>query len=429
MRPAAGIILHRQGSLFLARRSGRVPFLPGFFVFPGGAAEKGESLEQAARRELQEETGVELPQGLPMTPCGVFRTPSYSNIRFQAQFYLCECPADLEPVVDGKELVEGRWLSAQGALELWAQGEFPVAPPTLATLRALARDSLEEAAATLQARVPGNGMDTPEFPLCDFVSYLPLPTKTLPPAAHTLSYLVGEERYWVIDPGSTEVEPLLEVMNHWEARGKRLEGILLTHHHPDHIGGVEALDLPVVCHPATAERLPFPVERTLEEGDVLELGRGLKLEALHTPGHAPGHLCFFEPEKRWLFAGDTVSSISSIMIAAPDGDLVTYLETLRRLERLDAQMVLPAHGPPLGPGSAPFTKMLKHRRRREEKLLEALEQHSTELELLEVVYDDLPREFRYMAHGPLQAQLDKLQREGQVVQDGSAWRKSAAPHS
>src|SRR6202040_1481243 len=97
---------------------------------------------------------------------------------------------------------------------------------------------------------------------------------------------------------------------------------------------------------------------TIQDGDRLDLGtrpdgigepggvspRGWDLQALHTPGHASGHLAFYEPHYRLLFAGDMVSTISSVVIAPPDGDLTIYLESLRRLAALDCGLLLPGHG-------------------------------------------------------------------------------------
>src|SRR5207244_12296665 len=105
-------------------------------------------------------------------------------------------------------------------------------------------------------------------------------------------------------------------------------------------------------HAQTARLLHGKValDRTLADGEQLQLGRcpngsgPWRLQAIHTPGHAPGHLCFYEPRYRLLFAGDMISTITSIVIVPPEGDLSVYLSSLRRLRGLDARLLLPAHG-------------------------------------------------------------------------------------
>src|SRR5205823_1515644 len=136
------------------------------------------------------------------------------------------------------------------------------------------------------------------------------------------------------------------------------QALILTHHHPDNIGAATAcarrFDLPILAHPLTAEALrgKVAIDRTIEPGARLSLGPApdgageWHLEAIHTPGHASGHLAFYEPRYQLLFAGDMVSTVSSVVIAPPDGDLAVYLDSLRRLLTLECRLLLPSHGSP-----------------------------------------------------------------------------------
>ncbi|WP_231960266.1 hydroxyacylglutathione hydrolase [Tepidimonas fonticaldi] len=112
---------------------------------------------------------------------------------------------------------------------------------------------------------------------------------------------------WVVDPGDDA-----PVRHALQRRGLRLQGILLTHHHADHVGGVAALRAATGCRvvgPA-GEPLPEPVE-PVAEGDTIE-ALGQRWRVLEVPGHTAGHIAYVNdapPEgPRWLFCGDTLFS-------------------------------------------------------------------------------------------------------------------------
>src|SRR5262249_43941835 len=128
--------------------------------------------------------------------------------------------------------------------------------------------------------------------------------------------------------------------------GRQLVAILATHHHVDHVGGAaflsRELGLPLWAHEATASRIEGPVRRRLEDGDelVLDAPSPTAWRVLHTPGHAPGHVCLFEPTSRTAIVGDMIASIGTILIAPGDGDMAVYLAQLHRLEALGAELAL-----------------------------------------------------------------------------------------
>src|SRR5262249_20504727 len=151
------------------------------------------------------------------------------------------------------------------------------------------------------------------------VRMLPLFCDGLPPATHTNAYLVGTGPRYLLDPGPTdpaEQGRLFEALDEGPP-----DVVVLTHHHPDHVGAAAACSaryrVPVWAPPLTARALAGRVEvgRLLGDGEELDLGpaphgRGRwRLTALHTPGHAPGHLAFYEPDYRLLFAGDLISTL------------------------------------------------------------------------------------------------------------------------
>jgi ribonuclease/clavin/mitogillin len=267
------------------------------------------------------------------------------------------------------------------------------------------------------------------------VQMIPLFTEGLPPSTHTNAYLVGSDPAYLIDPGTSDVEEQGRLFD--SLFGRRLRGVVLTHHHPDHIGAVkvcaERYGVPILAHPLTARERHgrIDVHQFINDGDCLDLGTspagrgGWHLQAIHTPGHAAGHLAFWEPHYRLLFVGDMISTLSSVLIPPPpDGDLAVYLDSLRRLQTYPARLLLPAHGSPSARPAFVLEQTLSHRREREEQLLQVLEAGpKTVSELAMELYRGLPADLMRFAEMQIQAGLHKLQCEGQAVRvDGNRWQ-------
>jgi endoribonuclease LACTB2 len=258
-------------------------------------------------------------------------------------------------------------------------------------------------------------------------------TPTLPPATHTQSYALGEREVVLVEPAT----PYEDERREWLAwargiasSGRRIVGLLATHHHPDHIGGLAffaaELALPVWAHAETATRVDVPVTRRLAEGDplVLDGPTPQRWQVLHTPGHAPGHVCLFSPELGDVVVGDMVASVGTIVVAPGDGDMAEYIRQLERLRDLGARRALPAHGAPIETPEQLFARYIAHRLMREQKVLEALRAggpHAALDALLPVAYADTARSAWPLARWSLQAHLEKLVREGRATTDGERY--------
>lgn len=450
IRPAAGVILLRaSGEVYLARRNPRGKFFPGFHAFFGGAQDREDEnvpgltpAQACAVRELFEEGGVWLGPDLPgsqarrdlldrkltladlgaveparLVEAGVRTTPVYSPVRFAAQFFVAL--TDQEPQVWEDELVDGAWWTPHGAYAAWQRGDILLAPPTLEAV-GLLRNGLESALPELQKEQNY----PPVLPLSPGLGYLPLETATLPPARHTLCLFIGGQRQLLVDPAA----PLPEGID------RPIVEVVFTHHHHDHIGGWEwarSRGLKLAAHAETASRLPFPVDRTIGDGETWDLGEddaGLpwRVTALYTPGHAPGHLALWEESRRFLLAGDLVSGVSTILIDPDEGDMAAYLASLERMAALEPRLVVASHGPPFGPGARVFEKVLAHRRAREERVLAHLGAEPQSLETLtEAVYADTPGAHPELARRSLLAHLQKLAGEGLAYRSRSCWGKGS----
>jgi glyoxylase-like metal-dependent hydrolase (beta-lactamase superfamily II) len=151
------------------------------------------------------------------------------------------------------------------------------------------------------------------------------------------AYLVADEpggHGVIVDSGGPSA-PLLEAV---ERHGVKVEHLLLTHHHQDHIAEnhvyQERLGVEILAHPLEAEQLA-DVDRTIEPGDTLEVG-GLRIDSIHTPGHTAGMLNFLFNDEA-IVTGDTLFKGSVGGVRAPGS---TSYDDLKR-SIMDVLMVLP----------------------------------------------------------------------------------------
>lgn len=316
-------------------------------------------------------------------------------------------------------------------LARWSVGDVALADFVPALLRRVAMHDLDHVALDAEdAFEPAPG-----------VQMLPVRSPTLPPAAHTNVFLVGGRTAVLIEPATPfpeELDRICDWVAEAEAHGTVVLAICATHHHPDHIGGAlalqERLGLPLWAHARTAEALAGQVafDDLLEDGQQLELvlddhGETLTLECVHTPGHAHGHLCFFEPRSRALIAGDMVAGVGSILVEKHDGDMAQYLASLGRMKALGPSCLLPAHGGVIVDPVACLDHYVAHRLAREERVADALAARGdgTPVELVPHAYADTPRMLWPLAARALEAHLIHLHAHGRAEDLGDGrYRKT-----
>lgn len=318
-----------------------------------------------------------------LTYAATWTTPAHNPIRFESDFFALEWSTSepAQPAIDGVELTEGEWIEPAAALEQWRQGGVLLAQPTLQLIRSLADHGPEEFAPAFADPLGAHAGPLRRMEVAPDVWMFPLRSPTLPPATHTNVYVLGGEQLVVVDPGANEPsqqDALVEALRVLsDERRTPVGAICLTHHHPDHIAGVahlaEAFGAPVYAHPETANLLPAPsytLQPALTEGAKLS-GTGGSWHVVHTPGHAPGHICLYNADSGALIGGDMTSSLSTIILNPPEGHLGEYLASLDRLLALGPRTLFPAHGTPTIPARAALQAARDHRLERNEQIVAA----------------------------------------------------------
>lgn len=444
---------------------------------PDGAASAGPDLAMAALLAVARRHGLPLVTSA-LQPWSHWVTPIDAPKRFDTRFFVAAAPPGQQASVDAQETTALVWVRPEEALARRDEGELQLEFVTTTLLRELlpcadvaallaaarrrppagpvhpraSRDGQgrrrvllpgDHAYAEVQRLDPqgsASALSTIEpgrvVMLGATLRRLTAPNPGMMTGPGTNTYLIGRGgRYAVLDPGPAIDRHIDAIV---ASCAGNVEAVLVTHTHLDHSPaarplaercGARLIGLP--APPGTRQDHGFAPREQPADGQWFDVA-GCRLQALHTPGHASNHVCWWFPEEHMLFTGDHLMQGSTVVIDPPDGDMAAYLASLRRLPALLPTLawLAPAHGFLIDRPARAIERLVTHRLAREAKVLEALpgEGGVTTEALVPLVYADVPGGRHGVAARSLLAHLLKLEGDGAVRRENGAgdlrWRRA-----
>lgn len=249
----------------------------------------------------------------------------------------------------------------------------------------------------------------------------------------TNTYLVGTgKKRILIDAGNPDVPEYLDLLkSSLEKLAVGIQEIIITHWHPDHVGGVDG-----VCKTFGEKFKTSKVKRESKADVQLKetsynfvkdkhvfKTEGATLRVYHGPGHTEDHIALMLEEDGSLFSGDTILGGSTTIIE----DLHEYMKTLNSLLDLKPSTIYPGHGPVVEDPTAVISYYIKHRKDREAQIVQFLKDNAgkehTVMDIVKTVYKGLPENVHHMAAQNVTLHLGKLQKDGMAVPvSGERWR-------
>ena len=206
-----------------------------------------------------------------------------------------------------------------------------------------------------------------------------------------------------------------------------VERAILTHWHPDHVGGVDDL-LRIAPEAKVHKNEPTGRQLDIHDGQRFQVG-GATLRAFHSPGHTTDHMALVLEQEDAMLTGDNVLGHRTAVFE----DLSTYLASLDKMRHQFAGRAYPGHGAVIDDGKAKILEYIAHRQQREDQVLEVLKSEkdpaeagrSTDwgsMEMVKIIYKDVPESLHLPAERGLLQVLSKLQREDKVLESNGRWR-------
>ncbi|KAF4811460.1 Lactamase-like protein nscB [Colletotrichum tropicale] len=244
----------------------------------------------------------------------------------------------------------------------------------------------------------------------------------------TNTYLLGRgSRRILIDTGEGLPSWIAAVKSTLEQEKATIETVLITHWHRDHQGGIQQL-LELSPNSKIFKNQPEEGQSDIADGQKFAVD-GVSLTAIFTPGHTVDHMAFVLEEEDAMFTADNVLGQGTAVFE----DLATYLNSLEKMRHLFKGRAYPGHGPVIENGASKIMEYINHRKTREEQVIRTLRSKRnvgsdggpsdawTPMELVKVIYRDVPEELHVPASSGVIQILEKLEREDRVSHSGDRW--------
>ncbi|KAB8079463.1 beta-lactamase-like protein [Aspergillus leporis] len=251
----------------------------------------------------------------------------------------------------------------------------------------------------------------------------------------TNTYLIGRgPQRILIDTGEGKPSWAANLKAILSEENATVHQALVTHWHHDHVNGIP--DLRKLCPQVTIyKHQPGEGQSAIEDGQIFSV-KGATLRASHTPGHTVDHMIFILEEEDAIFTGDNVLGHGTAVFE----DLKVYLSSLQQMQNRVTGRGYPGHGAVIENATAKITEYIKHRQQREDEVIRVLRYGKldvgesepsperkafwTPLEIVKVIYYNVPENLHLPASHGIRQVLLKLKAEGKVVHDKESdkWR-------
>ncbi|PID46354.1 MAG: hypothetical protein CSB47_04400 [Proteobacteria bacterium] len=439
MLDAVAAIFTCNDEIFSIKRQLYLRAFPGYTAFPGGKIDAGDEAYAIDHplfaefpkveiggliREIEEELAFDLAEAARLqqirriSKFGTALTPAFQKQRFNAHFYKIELTHKPNFTPDNGEIFSCGWKPTVALWQDYLLGEALMVRPNMRAIRALALDISVQSVEPFCEVFPDD--ELPHIEFLNGLGILAVPSNTLPPAITTNALLLGDEGSPRIltDPSPASPEVLQRLKN--TLRQQHPDMILISHHHPDHHESVpdlaRDLGVPVLCSKTTRHRIQGRwglnyfegIEvRYVQQDDVITQWLGHSVICHELPGHDDGMVGLAPESLAWFYVADLVEPGTTVVIPEPEGDMSEYFKTLKRVIRLNPNILIPSHGLPMG-GIHLLEKTLKHREVREQQILDFYNAGLREDALVNALYPELDKQLISLAHQNVRQHLVKL---------------------
>ncbi len=442
---AVSIVMTCGDEIFAIQRQNYLKAFPGYWAFPGGKVEKEDQsrtfthpllekmdhrLFAAVVREGKEELGIDLSDEIEagrvddVNFLGLAITPDFNPYRFATYFFKIHFKHKVAFKVDENEALHASWTKASNLLKMYDQGLLLAVPPVIKVIETLGKDPSVQTISDLNFDYDSTKYVPYIESLKSVRQIMPL-SHTLPPATRTNAFLIGDDRSpkVLIDPSPKDLTEYQKFKNTLNLFG--FDKIMLTHHHPDHhqhsVDLAREYKVSMLMSEDTHKRLTSRDPQyfdgvqvqIIKEGDVITQWLGRELLVWAIPGHDEGQLAVAPKDMTWFLAGDLFQGVGTVVIGGDEGDMSKYFKTLERIIVLNPKVIFPSHGIGLG-GVSILERTLEHRRVRENQIVTLHAEGKSEEEMLQIIYEDVPKELWPFARMNIQKHLVKLIQEGRI---------------